>query len=228
MNTLSFSATESLPPLVIFGVGGLGREVLLLVRQLNEVHPIWDIRGFYDDQPPAAATVAGLPYLGGSSDLNASTEPVAVAVAVGSPVSRAAVVARLTSPQLYFPVLVHPSVEIATHQAVLLGEGCIVQRGGLFTCDITLGRFVLVNLACTIGHDAVLEDFCSLMPHANVSGAAYLETGAYLGTGATVIQGVRVGAHSILGAGAVAVRNVPAHSTAVGVPARELKMRNEQ
>ena len=98
----------------------------------------------------------------------------------------------------------------------------------MLTCDITLGRFVLLNLGCTVGHDAVLGDFCSLMPHANVSGAARLEHGVYLGTNATVIQGVRVGAHTIVGAGAVAVRDLPANVTAVGVPAKELRMKNEE
>lgn len=226
MNTPHYSATEGLAPLVIFGAGGLGREVLLLVRQLNDARPTWDVRGFYDDQPPAAAGVAGLPYLGTSADLNATTAPVAVAVAVGSSASRAAVVARLTSPLLSFPTLVHPGAILQPYQNITLGEGCIVQRGCLLTCDISLGRFVLLNLACTVGHDAVLSDFCSLMPHANVSGAAFLEAGAYLGTSATVIPGVRIGAHSILGAGAVAVRDVPAYCTAVGVPARALTMRN--
>nr|GFD49638.1 hypothetical protein [Tanacetum cinerariifolium] len=94
--------------LVVFGAGGLGREVLLLVRQLNEAGANWDVRGFYDDQPPAAPTIAGLPYLGTSATLNATPEPLAVAVAVGSSRSRAAVVARLTSEQLSFPALVHP------------------------------------------------------------------------------------------------------------------------
>jgi acetyltransferase-like isoleucine patch superfamily enzyme len=76
-----------------------------------------------------------------------------------------------------------------------------------------------------VGHDAVLADFCSLMPHANVSGAARLGAGCYLGTNATVIQGVSVGEGSIVGAGAVVVRDLPAHVTAVGVPARELRVK---
>ncbi|WP_046245803.1 acetyltransferase [Hymenobacter terrenus] len=226
MTQLFFSDYEqpdAAPPLVIVGAGGLGREVLVLVQQLNEIQPAWTIRGFYDDQLPASTTVAGLPYLGTSADLNATTEPLAVAVAVGSPAGRAAVVGRLTSPQLSFPALVHPRVVLAPQQRITLGKGCIIQQGCVLTCDITLGRFVLLNLGCTVGHDAVLGDFCSLMPHANVSGAAQLGAGTYLGTNVTVIQGVRVGEHTILGAGAVAVRDLPGNVTAVGVPARVIK-----
>jgi sugar O-acyltransferase (sialic acid O-acetyltransferase NeuD family) len=213
-------------PLVIFGAGGLGREVLVLLNQLNETGAGWEVRGFYDDQPPATPTVGGLPYLGTAHDLNQTEEPLAVAVAVGSGASRAAVVARLTSAQLTFPALVHPSVRLAPSQRVTLGAGCLIQQGCILTCDISLGRFVLLNLGCTIGHDAVLGDFCSLMPHANVGGAAQLGIGVYLGTNATVIHAVRVGAGTIVGAGAVVVRELPAGITAIGVPAKAIP--NEQ
>jgi len=203
------------------GAGGLGREIALLVAQINEANgATWDLRGFYDDRAPATPTVGGLPYLGTLADLQATASPLAVAVAVGSSASRAAVVARLTSPQLSFPALVHPQVALHPAQRIVLGEGCLIQRGCILTCDITLGRFVLLNLGCTLGHDSVLEDFCSLMPHANVGGAAHLEAGVYLGTNATVIQQVRVGAQTTVGAGAVVIRNLPAGCTAVGVPAK--------
>ena len=217
----SFDATL---PLVIFGAGGLGREVAVLIHQINEAAsvPLWELRGFCDDMAPATTTVAGLPYLGTAADLNAVREPLHVAVAVGSSTGRAAVVSRLNSPKLFFPTLIHPGVAHEPYQNLQLAEGCIVQQGCILTTDIQLGRFVLLNLGCTVGHDAELADFCSLMPHANVGGAARLEAGVYLGTNATVIQGVRVGAGTIVGAGAVAVRDLPAGVTAVGVPARAI------
>lgn len=211
-------------PLVIFGAGGLGREVAVLIHQLNEAAaaPQWELRGFYDDLTPTSATVAGLPYLGTAADLNAVREPLHVAVAVGSSAGRAAVVSRLTSPKLFFPPLIHPGVAHEPYQRLQLAEGCIIQQGCILTTDIHLGRFVLLNLGCTVGHDAELADFCSLMPHANVGGAAQLETGVYLGTNATIIQGVRVGAGTVVGAGAVAVRDLPAGITAVGIPAKAI------
>ncbi|SHL70497.1 acetyltransferase [Hymenobacter psychrotolerans] len=224
-STLSAAPAAGAPllPLVIFGAGGLGREVLVLVRQINERNPTWELRGFYDDVRPAAETLHGLPYLGTAADLNATATPLHVVVAVGSSQGRAVVVHRLTSLHLSFPVLIHPGVACAPYQQLQFGPGCVVAQGCILTTDITLGRHVLLNLGCTIGHDAVLEDFCSLMPHANVGGEALLETGVYLGTNATVINRVRVGARTTIGAGAVAVRDVPADCTAVGVPAQRIK-----
>jgi len=209
-------------PLVIVGAGGLGREIAVLVAQINEAGGRWELQGFYDDRTPASPTVAGLPYLGTCADLNATPTPLAVAVALGSSVSRAAVVGRLTSAQLSFPALVHPLVALRPAQRISLGAGCLIQQGCILTCDIKLGHFVLLNLGCTVGHDAVLEDFCSLMPHANVGGGTYLETGVYLGTNATLIHQVRVGARTTVGAGAVVVRHLPAGCTAVGVPAKPI------
>jgi sugar O-acyltransferase (sialic acid O-acetyltransferase NeuD family) len=210
-----------LRPLVIVGAGGLGREIHVLVQQLNDQHPAWQLLGFYDDAPPLHPLP--LPYLGTVADLNAADQAVDVAVAVGSSAARAAVVARLTSAHLSFPTLIHPGVAQAPFQHLALGPGCLITQGCILTTNVRLGRHVLLNLGCTIGHDAVLEDFCSLMPHANVGGEAYLESGVYLGTNATVINQVRVGARTIVGAGAVAVRDLPADCTAVGVPATVIK-----
>ncbi|MCC2547987.1 acetyltransferase [Hymenobacter sp. BT175] len=209
--------------LAIFGAGGLGREVLALIRHLNEAGATWEVVGFYDDKAPATPTIHDLPYLGTAADLNAITQPLFVAVAVGSSQHRAAVVERLTSPQLRFPVLIHPRVAHRPFQHLSIGPGTIITESCILTTDVRLGRHVLLNLGCTVGHDAVLEDFCSLMPHANVGGEAHLERGVYLGTNATVINRVRIGEGTILGAGAVAVRDLPAGCTAVGVPARTIK-----
>ncbi|WP_311136774.1 NeuD/PglB/VioB family sugar acetyltransferase [Hymenobacter cellulosilyticus] len=191
---------------------------------MNEARPTWELTGFYDDQAPANPTIHGLPYLGNAAALNATTEDLHVSIAVGNGHSRAAIAGSLTSPRLRFATLVHPAVACQPYQHIELGEGCIVGQGCILTTDIRLGRHVLLNLGCTIGHDAVLDDFCSLMPHANVGGEAHLSTGVYLGTNATVINQVRIGARTIVGAGAVAVRDLPADCTAVGVPATVIKM----
>ena len=49
-----------------------------------------------------------------------------------------------------------------------------------------------------------------------------LEDEVTIGTGAAIIQGVTVGAGSMIGAGAGVVRNVPPGVTAVGTPAKSI------
>ncbi len=43
----------------------------------------------------------------------------------------------------------------------------------------------------------------------------------------TVMDGVKVGAHSIIGAHAVVTHDVPEYSIAVGIPARVIRKRTE-
>jgi acetyltransferase-like isoleucine patch superfamily enzyme len=50
-----------------------------------------------------------------------------------------------------------------------------------------------------------------------------LERGCYLGAGALILPGVRVGERAVVGAGAVVTRDVPAGKVVVGVPAHVVK-----
>lgn len=52
------------------------------------------------------------------------------------------------------------------------------------------------------------------------SNPVVIEHDCWLGVNAVVLKGVRIGHHSIIGANAVVTRDVPPHSTAVGIPAR--------
>jgi len=54
-----------------------------------------------------------------------------------------------------------------------------------------------------------------------------LKRGCYIGAGATILQGITVGECAIVGAGAVVTRDVPAHTTVVGVPARTIVRKGE-
>lgn len=47
--------------------------------------------------------------------------------------------------------------------------------------------------------------------------------GAWVGTGAIILDGITIGKGAVIGAGAVVTKDVPEHSIAVGVPARIVK-----
>lgn len=51
----------------------------------------------------------------------------------------------------------------------------------------------------------------------------FIKRGASIGSSSTIMCGVTVGENSVIGAGAVVTKDIPANSVAVGVPARILK-----
>ncbi|HWE99552.1 MAG TPA: hypothetical protein VG248_07125 [Caulobacteraceae bacterium] len=99
----------------------------------------------------------------------------------------------------------------------MLSAGVIVQS------DARVGRFCVLNTACTIDHDNEIGDFVSVGPGAHTAGRVTVLEGAFVGLGALIINGVTVGARATVGAGAVVVRNVPEGATVVGNPARVLE-----
>ncbi|MDQ7794916.1 MAG: acetyltransferase [bacterium] len=209
--------------LVIFGTGGFAREVHQVVEDINKQAFTWRFRGFLDSEPARhGQELHGYPVLGGGEWL-AAHPGVAVAVAIGSPAARWRVAESLGSPK--WATLVHPRAWIGNR--VALGEGVIVCAGTLVTTDLTIGRHVILNLDCTVGHDAQLGDFVTAAPSVNISGNVRVGPGCDLGTGSNVIQDVAIGGWSIVGAGAVVVRDLPANVTAVGIPARVISQRQE-
>jgi sugar O-acyltransferase (sialic acid O-acetyltransferase NeuD family) len=208
--------------IAIFGAGGFGREVLMLLRQIDAVTPSWNVVGFYDDQA-ADPVRLDAPYLGGVPELQRVDRPLALVLAIGSGETRARVRAQLTNPRLDFPVIIHPSVELRPFQHNTIGEGTVICSGCVLTTNIVIGRHAVLNLLCTIGHEVVLEDYASLMPRVDVGGASTIGAEAYVGSSATILPVIRIGAGTTVGAGAVVNKDLPPRCTAVGVPARVIK-----
>jgi serine acetyltransferase len=88
--------------------------------------------------------------------------------------------------------------------------------------NLVFEPFSMVNLACTIGHETRIGKSCVVNPTVNLSGGVTLEQEVLVGTGAQVLQYIRVGAGATIGAGAVVNKDVLPHETVVGIPAKPL------
>jgi sugar O-acyltransferase (sialic acid O-acetyltransferase NeuD family) len=202
--------------IVIVGAGGFGREVAWLVEEINAVSPEWRLVGFLDDAA-SGSTVEGYPILGPIDTVAGLGPDIHLTCAIGDSRLRRRLVGRLEESGRRFATLIHPSVLRSKYVAI--GEGSTICAGTILTTNINIGKQCLLNLNCKVGHDSTLGDFTSCMLAVNIAGDVTIEQGCYFGLNACVINQKRVGEWSIIGAGAAVVKDIPARSLAVGVPA---------
>lgn len=212
--------------IVIVGAGGFAREIRWLLEQINAASTRWAFAGFVvsdlgrlGERDSRAGVVGDLSWL---EEHRRAIQ--AVAIGIGDPKARVALAAevRRRCPELEFPALIHPSV-LFDRPSCRVGEGVAWCAGSIGTVNLELGAHCLINLSCTIGHEARLGVGCVLNPTVNVSGGVVLGDRVLVGTGAQILQYVEVGDDAVVGAGAVVNRNVGAGVTVVGVPARPLE-----
>lgn len=96
----------------------------------------------------------------------------------------------------------------------------------------TIGRRVFIDhgMGVVIGETAHIGDDCTLYHGVTLGGTSWregkrhptLEPGVVVGAGAKILGPITIGACARIGSNAVVVRSVPAHATAVGIPARVL------
>jgi carbonic anhydrase/acetyltransferase-like protein (isoleucine patch superfamily) len=112
---------------------------------------------------------------------------------------------------------------VSIHSGVSVWYGAVV-RGDVERIEIGIGTNIQDGaiLHGDPGTPTILESYVTV-GHRAVIHAAYIETGCLIGIGAIILDGVRVGAGSIIGAGCVVTKNVPPRSLMVGVPAKCLR-----
>lgn len=202
-------------PLYVYGAGGHGKVVAEAARACGA----YDVRGFLDDDRARWGTEwGGLAVRGGGEALGALEEGARVAPAVGGNRARAELVARLVAAGRPLATVVHPTAVVGA--GVAIGDGTFVAPFAVVHADARVGRACIVNTAAVVEHDCVVGDFVHVSPRAVLGGGVAAEEGSHIALGALALPGLRVGAWTTLGAGAVMVESLPGGVTAVGVPAR--------
>jgi sugar O-acyltransferase (sialic acid O-acetyltransferase NeuD family) len=212
---------------VVVGAGGFGREVMEIFKDRNRVSKTWDILGFIDENKELhGKMVNGYPVLGGLDWLRRhNSSDLGCVCAIGTCETRKRVVKGLHRIGVNFYNAIHPSVIMS--EFVELGTDVIICAGSILTVNIKIGDHVHIDTNCTIAHDAVIGSYCRLGPGVRINGKNLLGEGVYVGTGATLVQQISVGSWSTIGAGAAVTVDIPEKVTAVGVPAKVIKSKDQ-
>lgn len=110
----------------------------------------------------------------------------------------------------------------ANWRNVISGEGTIICPGSQLTVDIKIGRHVIINLNCTIGHDCFIGDFVTFSPGANVSGNVTIGNSCYIGSNAVIRDKITICDNVIVGAGGVVVKDITEPGVYVGNPVKKI------
>jgi sugar O-acyltransferase (sialic acid O-acetyltransferase NeuD family) len=205
----------------VYGGGGFAREVAWLVESVED--PRAEVVCFIDDNiDRTGLKLNDIPIMS-LEDAKSSYPDAKVVGGIGSPEVREKVMDKAKAIGFDFFAAIHPNV--ARSKWIEIGAGVVICAGNILTTNIQIQDHVQINLDCTIGHDVVIEEYATLAPGVHVSGNVHILRGAYIGTGANIINGtagspIIIGESSVVGAGACVTKDVPPGATVVGIPAK--------
>ncbi len=198
--------------IAILGAGGHAKVVASTLLAVGH-----EVVGFYDDDPHRwGQSIFNIPIIGAISDLTRNKCSQAI-IGIGDNKRRQELATKM---DLDWITVIHPFAWV--HPEVPIGVGTVICAGAVVQPGARIGAHVILNTKASVDHDCYVGDYVHIAV-AHLAGGASAEEGVFLALGSTVLPGLIVGAWAHLGAGAVATKNIPAGSTAVGSPARVLK-----
>jgi sugar O-acyltransferase (sialic acid O-acetyltransferase NeuD family) len=222
---VTFEMTET-PKLLVVGSSG---HASVLVDAI-ELAGGYRVAGYLDDTLPRGTVRRGHPVLGGLNNaVSICSEQFIndVIIAIGDNWWRRKVYSDLICrcPNLNFPVVKHPSALIAASAEI--GRGSAILAHSHVGAGSRVGAFCIINTGSSIDHDCTMQDFASIAPGVFTGGLVKIGECSAIGVGASLSDRISIGSHTVVGTGAVVVRDVPDFVVAYGNPARVKRPRRE-
>jgi UDP-perosamine 4-acetyltransferase len=191
-------------PVIIIGTGGHARilvDGLLLLKR--------NIIGFTDPKQNFDNWL-GIPVLG-DDKIILTYDPSEIELINGVGAlpfnnNRKDIYSKFKSLGYTFSSFIHPSAQMATD--IKIGEGCQILANSFIQIGAQLKENVIVNTGAQIDHDCLISSHCHIAPRSILCGGVKLAQGVHIGSSATIIQEIDVGADSIIGAGATVTQNI--------------------
>ena len=130
----------------------------------------------------------------------------------------------LFEPNIVFKIDVKWSLE----KRIAIGNNVFIGTGAEFNIShqIKIGDRCLIASGCKfVDHDHGFEQAGPIAPQIGKLGAIEIQNDVWLGANVLVLRGVKIGAGSVIGAGAVVTKNVPPNQIWAGVPAKMISER---
>ncbi|MFZ1575530.1 MAG: acetyltransferase [Chromatiaceae bacterium] len=209
---------------LIIGAAGQARALVDVIHAEGRRRIVGLIDSF---QAPGTARL-GYRILGGEAEVPRLLVEHGIAdvvIAIGDNVQRAAMFERIQKavPAARLVGAIHPAAVVAGD--VEVGEGTVMMPGAVAVSGARIGRGCILNTNSSLDHDGILADWSSLAPGVATGGRVRIGRRSAIGLGANLIEGIRIGDDTLVGAGALVLHDLPDRVVAFGVPARIIRTR---
>ena len=203
--------------LIILSTAVHAAEMAEIVERVNQDKKTWNLLGFiaHNEEALKQKKLNGYPVLGLVNMLDKYPQALVVP---GNEWPRDQAI-----PRERLATLVDPMVFVS--RTATIGAGCVLYPHCYVGLRARIGDWVFVLSGSIINHDDVIGDRVVFASSVTLAGNLRVEDDCYLGQGCTVRQFITVGRNSLVGMGAVVVRDVAPNSVMAGNPARKIKDR---
>lgn len=206
---------------IIVGAGTYGQ---VYAEYLKEKY---QIIGFIDDDKSLHNTkVLDIPVLGNFDFLiEGVAKDVNVFIPIGNNKIRTTLLKKAIEKGFKTPSFIHPHTHI--HSTVKIGKCVYILPGTSIMPFSEIEDFVLISMGVNIAHHTIIEEGCFFSQGSNIGASIKFKENVFCGIGSTVMTGVNtVGKGSLIGAGAVIIKDVPDGATVVGNPGKIIKIKD--
>lgn len=158
-------------------------------------------------------------YLGKEKEYLSSERNEVLFVSIGSNNLREKIMKRF--PDKVFMNLIHPRSIVSQKAIIEPNANILIGAGAIVNPLVKIGKGVILNTACVVEHECMIEEYAHIAPGAVLAGNVKVGKRAFVGANAVIKQGVVVGDDVIIGAGSVVINDVSDGATVMGNPARE-------
>ena len=207
--------------IILYGSGGMAREVVELIEDINKVTPSWNIRGYIDDiKGDCGEVLHGYRILGTGEILKDLSDTTCIIIAISDPASKESIYEKIKNCRIRFPILIHPSARVAGNARI--GEGSVIGIDCIVSTDVTIGRHVFLNMRTVVGHDTVINDFCSCLVNCIIAGGVRIGDCSLLGSGCIIMEKKALGTKCKVSMGSVVSFDVEDHRVVMSRPSKSM------
>lgn len=119
---------------------------------------------------------------------------------------------------------------------VTIGKNAVIMMGAILNIGAVIGENTMIDMNVVVGARAIIGKNCHVGAGAVVAGVleppsntpVIIEDDVLIGANAVLLEGVKVEKSAVVAAGSIVTRNVPQNTVVAGIPARVIKMKDEQ